>query len=242
LQKWGLLRTRSTPGGEVSYAFEDVAIIRQADEMVAEGMSFRAVLRRLLASRSGQLTFDFRIEAEPAKILQLKRREPPPLAELLNTPPQVEPSLAEERFHAASLLDDGDPAHFDHAAFAYRQALAVDPSLVPALINLANIHYARDESAEAQALYERAIALEPDVFEAHFNLGNILHDLGRYADAQSCYRQALVLNPGYANAHFYLAVALEKSGQSNDARAHWRAYQQLAPKGEWFDLAQEFSE
>jgi tetratricopeptide (TPR) repeat protein len=219
-----------------------VAVIRQADEMVAEGMSFRAVLRRLIASRSGQLTFDFRIEAEPAKILQLTRREPPPLAELMNAVRPTEPSLAAERFHAASLLDDGDPAHFDAAAFAYRQALIADPSLVPALINLANIHYARDESAEAQALYERAIALEPDVFEAHFNLGNILHDLGRYAEAQSCYRQALTLNPGYANAHFYLAVALEKSGQSNDARAHWRAYQQLAPNGEWLDLAQEFSE
>ncbi len=56
---------------------------------------------------------------------------------------------------------------------------------MPALINLANIHYARDEIAEAQALYERAIALEPDVFEAHFNLGNIFHDLGRYREAQA---------------------------------------------------------
>ena len=62
---------------------------------------------------------------------------------------------------------------------------------MPALINLANIHYARDEIAEAQALYERAIALEPDVFEAHFNLGNIFHDLGRYPEAQACYRDAL---------------------------------------------------
>ena len=66
---------------------------------------------------------------------------------------------------------------------------------MPALINLANIHYSRDEIAEAQALYERAIALEPDVFEAHFNLGNIFHDLGRYPEAQACYRDALRLNP-----------------------------------------------
>ena len=84
---------------------------------------------------------------------------------------------------------------------------------MPALINLANIHYSRDAIAEAQALYERAIALEPDVFEAHFNLGNIFHDLGRYRQAQACYREALKLNPGYADAHFYLAVTLEKNGQ-----------------------------
>jgi tetratricopeptide (TPR) repeat protein len=242
MQKWGLLRPTSSAEGDPTYTFGDVAIIRQADEMMAEGLSFRAVLRRLIALRSGQLTFDFRIEAEPAKVLQLKRREPPPLAALMDAAPPAASSSAEERFHAASLLDDGDPAHFDAAAGAYRQALAVDPGLVPALINLANIHYARDESAEAQALYERAIALDPDVFEAHFNLGNILHDLGCYADAQDCYRRALSLNPGYANAHFYLAVTLEKNGQSSDARLHWRAYQELAPDGEWFDLAQEFSD
>ena len=63
------------------------------------------------------------------------------------------------------------------------KALVIDPDLVPAIVNLANIHYARDELIEAQALYERAIGLEPDCFEAHFNLGNIHHDLGRYDDA-----------------------------------------------------------
>jgi tetratricopeptide (TPR) repeat protein len=113
---------------------------------------------------------------------------------------------------------------------------------VPALINLANIHYARSQMAEAQALYERAIALEPDVFESHFNLGNIFHDLGRYPEAQECYREALRVNPTYADAHFYLAVSLEKSGMSQEARLHWKAYQELAPNGEWVHLAREFSD
>jgi tetratricopeptide (TPR) repeat protein len=80
------------------------------------------------------------------------------------------------------------------------------------------------------------------VFEAHFNLGNILHDLGRYREAQVKYRDALALNPTFADAHFYLAVTLEKNGQSQDARPHWRAYQQLAPNGEWVHLAKEFSD
>ena len=70
----------------------------------------------------------------------------------------------------------------------------IDPDLVPAIVNLANIHYARDELIEAQALYERAIGLDPDCFEAHFNLGNIHHDLGRYEDALVCYRDAVALN------------------------------------------------
>jgi tetratricopeptide (TPR) repeat protein len=243
MQKWGLIHPSHRAHGETFYAFADLAIIRQTEAELAEGASFRAILRSLLATRDGQLAFDFRLEAPPAKILQLKRPEPPPLAALMDPPARPsELSLAEFEFVRASRLDDGDPGHFDEALTAYRKTLELDPDLVPALINLANIHYARNEIAEAQALYERAIALEPDVFEAHFNLGNIFHDLGRYSDARTCYREALRLNPTYPDAHFYLAVTLEKNGQSPEARLHWRAYQELAPNGEWAHLAKEFSD
>ena len=242
MQKWGLIRPFHRPHGDSFFSFADVSIVRQADEAVAGGAKFRSVLRNLLASRNGQLTFDFRLDAQHAKVLQLKRREPPPMAALMGPAPVVEESSAAQYFAAASILDDENPENFDEAATAYRRALEIDPYLVPALINLANIHYSRDEKAEAQALYERAIALEADVFEAHFNLGNIFHDLGRYREAQACYRDALKLNPTYADAHFYLAVTLEKNGQSQDARMHWKAYQQLAPNGEWVELAREFSD
>jgi len=242
MQKWGLIRPSHRAHGETFYSFPDLAVIREADSQLAEGARFRHVLRNLLASRQGQLAFDFRIQAEPAKILQLKRPEPPPMAALMDAQPRLEPSSAEQFFIAASILDDGDPSNFDEAAAAYRKALEIDPYMVPALINLANIHYARDEIAEAQALYERAAGLEPDVFEAHFNLGNIFHDLGRYPAAQARYREALRLNPAFADAHFYLAVTLEKNGQSQEAKPHWRAYQQLAPDGEWVHLAKEFSD
>jgi tetratricopeptide (TPR) repeat protein len=242
MQKWGLIRPAHRAHGETFYAFPDLAVIRQADAELAEGASFRAVLRNLLASREGQLAFDFRIAAQAAKVLHIRRPAPPPLAALMDAAPPPAASNADEYFEAASRVDDGDPANFDDAAALYRRALEIDPDLVPALINLANIHYARDEIAEAQALYERAITVERDVFEAHFNLGNIFHDLGRYQDAQACYRGALALNPGFADAHFYLAVTLEKGGRSQEARPHWRAYQQLAPTGEWVELAREFSD
>jgi tetratricopeptide (TPR) repeat protein len=242
MQKWGLVRPAVRTHGETYYAFPDLGVIKQADAALADGANFRTVLKTLRDARSGQLAFDFRIEAQPAKVLRLKRREPPPMAALMDRLPQPEPSSAEELFLAGSVLDDGDPANFDGAISAYRHALELDPYLVPALINLANIHYSRDEIIEAQALYERATGLEPDVFEAHFNLGNIYHDLGRYQEAQACYREALALNPLYADAHFYLAVTLEKVGQSQEARPHWKAYQNLAPTGEWVDLAKEFSD
>jgi tetratricopeptide (TPR) repeat protein len=243
LIRCGVIRPALRTNADVFFAFPDVVAIKQANDEMMEGASFRAVVRSLIALRQGQLAFDFRLDVAPARVFTLRQRAvAPPVqsASSLVVPRDI--ALAEEHFRTASLLDDGDDTKRDEAAAEYRKALELDPYLVAALINLANLHYSRDELAEAQALYERAIGLEPDFFEAHFNLGNIYHDLARFNEAQGCYRQALRLNPAYADAHFYLAVTFEKMGLSQDARPHWRAYQRLAPNGEWVELAKEFSE
>jgi tetratricopeptide (TPR) repeat protein len=244
LVKCGVLRPVLRTNADTFFAFPDLAVIKQANEGLSQGNAFRSIVRALIAARQGQLEFDFRIDAAPAKIITLRRpensRKTPPKPVTPLTVPDT--ALAEEYFRAASALDEGDESTQEEAAAAYRKALELDPYLVAALINLANIHYSRDELAEAQALYERAIGLESDFFEAHFNLGNIYHDLARFPEAQACYRESLRLNPFYADAHFYLAVTFEKMGRSQEARPHWRAYQQLAPQGEWVALAKEFSE
>jgi tetratricopeptide (TPR) repeat protein len=263
LQKWGFIRRAFRNNADTFFGFSDLAVLRQVHAEVQRGVSFRAVLRDLQAMRSGQLAFDFRINAQPARILALKPRDtqaPPggrqdrrgtgrdggrdlsPAAANANTTADIPLTVAEQYFLMGSLLDDGTPERQDEAAQAYQRALEDDPYLVAALINLANIRYACDELAEAQALYERAILLDPSYFESHFNLGNIHHDHGRYIDAEACYRDALDRNPTYADAHFYLAVTLEKMGRSADARPHWRHYQSLAPNGEWVELAREFSD
>jgi tetratricopeptide (TPR) repeat protein len=247
LVQYGIIRPVARTHADTFVEFRDVAVIKQANDELESGASFRAVVRTLLAAREGQLALDFRLDASPAKIIALPMGGPggprrPASQDGLQPISPRDTQLAEEYFRAGSALDDGDQSMVERAASAYRKALQHDPYLVAALINLANIHYGRDELAEAQALYERAIGLEPDVFEAHFNLGNIYHDLGRFGEAQNCYLEALRLNPGYADAHFYLAVTYEKLGQSAEARPHWQAYRQLAPHGEWAELAREFSE
>jgi tetratricopeptide (TPR) repeat protein len=249
--KCGIIRPAVKTNADTFFAFPELAAIKQANDGLNDGLSFRSVVRTLMALRQGQLAFDFRIDAAPAKIITLKARPPSAgapgvLSGITPMTPMTggtrDAILAEECFAKGSVLDDGTDANLEEAAAAYRKALELDPYLVAALINLANIHYSRDELAEAQALYERAIGLESDFFEAHFNLGNIYHDLGRFPEAQSCYLEALRLNPTYADGHFYLAVTLEKMGLSQDARPHWQAYKQLAPHGEWVELAKEFSE
>ncbi|MBS1816608.1 MAG: tetratricopeptide repeat protein [Acidobacteria bacterium] len=239
LAKYGIIKPVLRTNADTFFAFQDLAPIRQANEEMGQGASFRSVLRSLLASRQGQLAFDFSLEAAPARIVTLQPRPP---RQRPDAQPARDTHAAEEYFRQASALDDGNEATLEQAAELYRKALEADPHLVAAIINLANIHYTHQEIAEAQALYERAIGLEADFFEAHFNLGNIHHDLGEFDEARACYDQALLLNPYYADTHFYMAVTLEKMGLSQEAKPHWRSYQQLAPQGEWVELAREFSE
>jgi tetratricopeptide (TPR) repeat protein len=247
LEKCGLIKPVSRNHHESFFGFADLTALRQIAGELQQGAPFRAVVRNLQASRTGQLTFDFRLEAQPARIIELKPKaslhQPVGTQGTNGTLGTIgELSEAEQYFLMGSLLDDGTAERIEEAVKAYRRALDYDPDLVAALINLANIRYSRDELAEAQALYERAITLDPSYFEAHFNLGNIHHDHARYADAEASYRHALVLNNSYPDAHFYLAVTLEKMGRSVDARAHWRTYERLAPQGEWVELAKEFSD
>jgi tetratricopeptide (TPR) repeat protein len=238
LQKWGLLRPIDKTRAAAVYSFADVAVLRHVSAEMVRGVRFRTIVRGLAAERDGQMVLDFRAESVSAGIVALRAR----VAESVEPEVIVDREAADIAFTQASALDNGEPGSRDAAASAYRKALQADPYLIPALINLGNLHYGNDQHVEAEALYERALLLAPDVYEAHFNLGNVHHDLGRLEAARSCYAEALRLNPDYAEAHFYLAVTLEKMGRSQEAKPHWRAYQRLAPDGEWIDLAREFSD
>ena len=252
LEKWGLIRSASARAGG-DFTFTEVATIKQLASELERDVPLKNALRSLTAEQQGQMQLDFHASGSPpAKVVALQGRST--RSKVLELPTTAIPTgnafpfsdpqaaLAAKYFIEGSRLDDGDDDKLEDAAAAYRKSLVIDPDLVPAIVNLANIHYARDEMIEAQALYERAIGLDPHCFEAYFNLGNIHHDLGRYDAALGCYRGAVRLNPAYADAHFYLAVTLEKTGHSPDAKPHWKAYQDLAPDGEWADLAKEFSE
>jgi tetratricopeptide (TPR) repeat protein len=244
LEKWGLIRPVAG-----RYSFSDLHAVKQVAAELERGATLTSVLRELTSAREGQLAFDFqpaRPDRIPARVVTLQTPASP---ETSLFPPgrpdqiaQANHTLAAKYFLEGAQLDDGEDRDLDSAAAAYRRALLFDPLLVPALVNLANIHYERDETVEAEAMYEKAIRVDPDCFEAYFNVGNIHHDLARYPEAVSAYRDALAINPGYPEAHFYLAVTLEKLGRSGEARPHWKQHRALAPDGEFVDLAKEFSD
>ena len=261
LEKCGLVH----PVAGRYYSFNDLHIVKQAATELELGAPLNVAMRGLVAQRDGQLAFDFqtpRGDRLPARVVALRaasRPETPRVAGMSESPRDGDQpgtgltspdrderiaaanyTMAAKYFLEGAELDDGDDPDLDAAAACYRKALMFDPILVPALVNLANIHYERDQLVEAEAIYERAIRLDPECFEAYFNLGNIHHDLTRYAEAVTAYRDALVINPEYPEAHFYMAVALEKLGRSAEAGPHWKQYCDLAPDGEFVKLAREF--
>ena len=81
LVKCGILRPVLRTNADTFFSFPDVAAIKQANESLSQGGSLRSVVRALIAMRQGQLEFDFRLDATPAKIISLRRhrteRQPP---------------------------------------------------------------------------------------------------------------------------------------------------------------------
>ena len=253
LEKCGLVH----PVAGRYYSFNDLHVLKHAAADLEQGAPLNVAMRALVAERDGQLAFDFqpsRGDRPPARVVALRattssdttRVQPEATGTGLTSPDRDERiaaanyTMAAKFFLEGAEMDDGDDPDLDAASTSYRKALMFDPILVPALVNLANIHYEQDHLVEAEAIYERAIRLDPECFEAYFNLGNIHHDLTRYAEAVSAYRDALTINPQYPEAHFYLAVALEKLGRAAEARPHWNQYCELAPDGEFVQLAKEF--
>lgn len=132
--------------------------------------------------------------------------------------------LAQRAFREALALEDDDPAA---AMRAYRRALARDPSLSDAAVNLARLVHDAGRAKEAVALYQAALAHAPGDAELHYNLALALEDARGPSAAIHHYEHALALDPSFADAHWNLAGLLETLGKKQDALRHYREYDRL---------------
>ena len=71
LVKCGVIKPVLRTNADTFFAFADLAAIKQANDEMTEGAIVQAPSARCSPSRQGQLTFDFRLDAAPAKILTL---------------------------------------------------------------------------------------------------------------------------------------------------------------------------
>jgi len=101
----------------------------------------------------------------------------------------------------------------------YRIALRLDPSFVPALVNLADLDRVRGMDDEGAELLKKAMAVEPDNADVRYALGLFLVRKRDYAAALDLLRGAHELMPDNARYAYVYGVALNSSGRAREASA-----------------------
>ena len=235
-------------GGRLQWSFQDLLLLRTADELLAARIPARRI-RRMIASLRRQLPADqalssLTIYADGRRAVAwdgTARWQPDsgqflftfeaqavaaPLHAVATLPARPAPAArsAEDWFNLGCELDASSP---DEARHAYLQALALEAGLADAHVNLGRLQHQGGDVGRAEAHYRAAIALAPGDGTAHFNLAGLLEETGRATDAVAAYHRALAADPGFADAHYNLGLLLDALGRRAPAMTHLRAARRL---------------
>ena len=134
------------------------------------------------------------------------------------------PAGAKDRFGRGASLETQDP---EAALAAYEQAIATDPSLLEARINLGCLLHETGRFEEAERVYRDALRLNGNDPVLLYDLGVLLDDMGRKNEAMEAYGAALHEDPRFADCHYNLALLHEGLGSRRDAIQHMAAYRRL---------------
>lgn len=148
---------------------------------------------------------------------------PASASQTLWTDPDYRPS-AEEWYELGCELEATEPAR---AIDAYEKALALEPELADAHVNIGRLLHMSGERGRAEPHYREAVKQDPDDPTPHFNLGVLLEELGRKDEAVLAYKQAILRDPDFADAHCNLGLVLEAGGNRTEAMRHLMLARQL---------------
>jgi Flp pilus assembly protein TadD len=100
-----------------------------------------------------------------------------------------------------------------------RAAIALEPDLIPAYVNLADVYRVQGRDADGERVLRDGLARAPGNASLHYALGLALARSSRRDSALSEFARADALEPGNARFAYVLAVALHSSGQVDAAIA-----------------------
>jgi DNA-binding transcriptional MerR regulator len=113
------------------------------------------------------------------------------------------------------------------ATAAYREAINLDPSAVPAYVNLGRLEHERGAHKRAESLYQQALQLDAEERTALFNLAVLSEDQGDSPGAVRRYAQLLSVDPDHIDAHHCLARLYARLGNHEQSRRHTRLCRML---------------
>ena len=99
----------------------------------------------------------------------------------------------------------------------YEQALASDPDLIKAHLNLISLYTQTGNLEQAERHYRRVMSLNPNVADAHYNYAALTFHMGEGAKSEAALLRALEINPAHYDARFSLGIVYEGHGRSGDA-------------------------
>ena len=151
-----------------------------------------------------------------------------------------------------ALADAGD---ISGAIVEQSKALAIDPKLTQAHINLMELYGRTGDYGKARQEYEIVLKLNPNRADCYYNYGVLEFSQRKYSEAEEAFRHALQINPYYAEAHNNLGFVLAMQGHLNEAleefkkavrdrpdfrMAHFHIGQVYATQGKYSEAIQEF--
>ena len=191
------------------------------DAMPLSGLSICAVADRVVVREgggrwqadSGQYLLEFEGDPADGSLSVIERKQ---AAEA--------PTRAQEWFDRGVALEKEDA---EAALTAYERAIAADPALLDARINLGRLLHEAGRFAKAEQVYREAVKACGGDPVLLYNLGVLLDDMDRKPEAMEAYETALSGDPGLADCHYNLGLLCERLGKPKEAIRHMARYRVL---------------
>jgi tetratricopeptide (TPR) repeat protein len=233
----GFVTPARGPRNAMLFSFQDLIVLRTAQELSAALVPRRRIVRALkelrrqlpdsmplsglrigaVGDRVVVQEGDSRWQAESGQYLlalEVKAEVPAPVS--------IQPH--EDWYARAVALETEDP---EAAIGLYARAVEHDPANVDARINWGSLLHEQGRHDEAERVYAAALAAHGDDPVILFNLGVLMEDMNRKMEAVHAYQKALRLDPGLADGHYNLALLLRELGRPRDAIRHMAQYRRL---------------
>jgi excisionase family DNA binding protein len=193
--------------------------------MPLSGLSICAVADRVVVREGGR-----RWQAESGQYLLSFEVDPGNGSLSIITPRQRHAAKEAGKDDAEQWLERAvelEAMDLEAALRAYRRAIAADPSLVEAYVNLGRLLHEAGRLDEAEEVYRIGVVFNAGEALLHYNRAVLLTDLGRKAEALEAYEAALRVRPRFADCLYNLALLCEELERPRDAIRHMAQYRRL---------------
>ena len=253
----GLLQPARGPRDEHVFSFQDLAVLRSAQELLDADVSLRRVHHALVRLQeilpAGRPLSAVQLTALGGRVLVREGRRlwDPDSGQLqMGLSPDRRADAQGPSVH--SLVEAAAGAEVGRTTWkrrtaddwfhrgvelegtdeagaraAYRRALEEDPAFADAYVNLGRLLHEDGALDEAELQYRAALASRRDHARAWYNLGVLLEDREREEEALEAYEAALAADSALAVAHWNAARLHERARQDAEALRHLTSYKKL---------------